>query len=94
MSEPLPKDDLDALVDELSLRTEPGNTLHGIARKTYWSEGLPLPSDKEVTAALMAAGIDPADEKERERFLSIVRHAAHFRDSEYVHPEWVEETGD
>ena len=59
-------------------------TLQDIARETYWEEGLPLPGPDKVAEALKAAGFDPGDEKERQRFLNLVRSQSHFRNAEEI----------
>jgi hypothetical protein len=75
---------IDSLFDELESGTSDTPTLHEIARKTRWCEGFPLPSAQMVTELLKSAGVNAADENERERFLNLVKVEAHFKEAEEI----------
>ena len=87
MSEMNPKTDSVQASDPLPLVEAFSSYEHGLAplqeSAREWWVAYP-PTEDEVTAALVAAGIDPANEKERERFRRLVKAESQFQDAEEI----------
>ena len=56
-------------------------SLQQVVRERPWVQGLP-PTTADITEGLKAAGIDPQNETERERFRRLAVAQAHFADAE------------